>query len=287
MCVPLKPYYTINPSLIFQQNRDNLYFRNTKLNILLSKETDFTPHLFSSLNSLKNEYIISISRSILENERQFAPLLPKIYLLSALNKSLRGQKIIPIFADVHKKESLNILMLQTYLNQHGLQDVKFPIFECMVNNVQTIDHCSLLVMQKPSTELLNCFFENEAYATTIIIAFKNEMDDFSISSEMDEQIDVVERNRNFKIDFSKFYIEKEEFDVEKKLWKKRVLLYQDFLSLSKTIQEKEYYEVVDWYNREYEVLPIWYKRIGHVVKVLTGKRTFRSLFSGKLKKYKK
>ncbi|OJW32031.1 MAG: hypothetical protein BGO54_16565 [Sphingobacteriales bacterium 46-32] len=36
-----------------------------------------------------------------------------------------------------------------------------------------------------------------------------------------------------------------------------------------------------FYWEEYEVLPLWYKRLGHVIKVITGKRTFRSLFRKK------
>ena len=41
-----------------------------------------------------------------------------------------------------------------------------------------------------------------------------------------------------------------------------------------------------YYNNEYEVLPSWYKRFGHVLKVVTGKRSFRSLFNDNVKKYK-
>lgn len=44
-------------------------------------------------------------------------------------------------------------------------------------------------------------------------------------------------------------------------------------------------ELQDYYNREYEILPLWYKRFGHLVKVMTGKRTFRSLFRDDVKKY--
>ena len=36
--------------------------------------------------------------------------------------------------------------------------------------------------------------------------------------------------------------------------------------------------IIDWYNKEYEALPLWYKRFGHIIKVLMGKRTFKSLF---------
>jgi len=36
--------------------------------------------------------------------------------------------------------------------------------------------------------------------------------------------------------------------------------------------------IQQWYDSEYETLPLWYKRFGHVVKVLKGKRSFKSLF---------
>ena len=41
-----------------------------------------------------------------------------------------------------------------------------------------------------------------------------------------------------------------------------------------------------YYTYEYEVLPKWYKRFGHLIKVITGKRTFGSLFDKSQKKYK-
>ncbi len=42
----------------------------------------------------------------------------------------------------------------------------------------------------------------------------------------------------------------------------------------------------NYYNNEYEVLPLWFKRLGHVIKALTGKRSFKSLYSDKSKKYR-
>jgi hypothetical protein len=42
----------------------------------------------------------------------------------------------------------------------------------------------------------------------------------------------------------------------------------------------------NYYNNEYEVLPLWFKRLGHVVKALMGKRSFKSLYSDKVKKYR-
>lgn len=51
------------------------------------------------------------------------------------------------------------------------------------------------------------------------------------------------------------------------------------------MQKKQTADNVEWYRHEYEILPTWYKRIGHLIKVMMGKRTFRSLFSDKVKKY--
>jgi|GEM_PF-2478747 hypothetical protein len=41
--------------------------------------------------------------------------------------------------------------------------------------------------------------------------------------------------------------------------------------------------ILDWYMREYEILPLWYKRFGHIIKIAKGKRSIKSV----LKKNKK
>lgn len=41
-----------------------------------------------------------------------------------------------------------------------------------------------------------------------------------------------------------------------------------------------------FYYQEYEILPSWYKKLGHIIKVIMGKRSFRSLFNDNVKKYK-
>lgn len=43
-------------------------------------------------------------------------------------------------------------------------------------------------------------------------------------------------------------------------------------------EQKRANEILAWYRKEYDVLPMWYKKFGHIIKVFTGKRTFRSLF---------
>jgi len=52
------------------------------------------------------------------------------------------------------------------------------------------------------------------------------------------------------------------------------------------IQKKERANGLQWYHYEYEILPLWYKRFGQMIKVMQGKRSFRSLFRDDVKKYK-
>jgi hypothetical protein len=59
-----------------------------------------------------------------------------------------------------------------------------------------------------------------------------------------------------------------------------------FYSAPESSYRRKITEIVEFYHYEYEVLPLWFKRLGHIVKVLTGKRTFKSLFNDNVKKYK-
>jgi len=43
-------------------------------------------------------------------------------------------------------------------------------------------------------------------------------------------------------------------------------------------EKKHSQTILEWYKKEYEVLPMWYQRFGHIIKVIMGKRTFKSLF---------
>jgi hypothetical protein len=58
------------------------------------------------------------------------------------------------------------------------------------------------------------------------------------------------------------------------------------IDVIRTKYKDDYENLFKWYHNEYEILPLWYKRMGHIIKVIMGKRSFRSLFSDDVKKYK-
>jgi len=62
--------------------------------------------------------------------------------------------------------------------------------------------------------------------------------------------------------------------------------YNSFYRNADERYKKQILEIVDFYKNEYEILPLWFKQLGHVLKVVIGKRTFKSLFNDNVKKYK-
>ncbi len=208
--MPPGPYYTINASLLVEQNKANLDIGDTKLNILLNKRDEFTPQLYTVLSLIKTEYIVSLSASLLQDRSILPDLLAKLYLMVVLNNSSRGQKMIPIFSNVrYQEDSLNIGKVQTYLNQQGVCDVKLPVFDYSITGIQTIDNCSLFVMPGQSADLRNEYSGNNEYAKTMIIASQEEITDLTSIAELRRQILFHQGNSNLNSDIYQFYIEKE------------------------------------------------------------------------------
>jgi hypothetical protein len=62
--------------------------------------------------------------------------------------------------------------------------------------------------------------------------------------------------------------------------------YVSSANAPESVYKKKMKDILKFYETEYEILPIWYKRFGHIIKVIMGKRTFKSLFNDNVKKYK-
>jgi phenolic acid decarboxylase len=80
------------------------------------------------------------------------------------------------------------------------------------------------------------------------------------------------------------------FEMELRFLKHKILnteseLYhqKQFIDVLKSGHQAK--EIQMYYNNEYEILPLWFKRLGHAIKVITGKRTIQSLFTKRTKKY--
>lgn len=75
--------------------------------------------------------------------------------------------------------------------------------------------------------------------------------------------------------------------VKASVLEERLVSAEKTISVIRSKYKDDYEQLFKWYHNEYEVLPLWYKRFGHILKVLMGKRTFKSLFFDHVKKYKR
>lgn len=78
----------------------------------------------------------------------------------------------------------------------------------------------------------------------------------------------------------------QQLSKENALLLQRLANANSFVELAKSKYKKDYDTLFTFYQHEYEILPLWYKRFGHIIKVLMGKRSFRSLFNDNVKKYR-
>ncbi len=282
------PYYSIRPSLLIQEIKDGSFFNNYKLNIILGHEAEFTPQLYSIVNKLGNKCIISLSAHLLKDLAKLQHLLPEIYTLLALNKISAEKRVLPVLIDGREQpQFINIEVLQNYLIKQGLTGIQLPVFNCSENGLQTVDDCSLFVVKDQLKEVQYAGSEMLSNSGMVNITFSYELiKEIEINEPLINNINDFERYRVINSAIPSGNTHEEELNWELELWKRRTGLYKEFLSLSKHIQEQEYYDLHNWYKNEYEILPLWYKRFGHIIKVIMGKRSFKSLFSDKVKKYR-
>lgn len=124
----------------------------------------------------------------------------------------------------------------------------------------------LLTMQAGS---IHVFLKNEDNTVT------DGFPDFSGTTEKRKLFSIAEKIYELDQLREKEYGEKEAVE-------KQVENLENYLDFPK----QETRAILKFYRNEYEVLPLWYKQFGHIIKVLMGKRSFRSLFNDHVKKYK-
>lgn len=133
------------------------------------------------------------------------------------------------------------------------------------------------------------FLNLRHFGTGTLFAFLTEKDDLqdllkSLGSEdlgLDNKFpgvsDLINKHRLLEKETT--YLKRKLILSEKELANQKQ--YQDILRSQHSTRQLQ-----DYYNNEYEILPKWYKQMGHILKVIMGKRTMKSLFRDDVKKYK-
>jgi GT2 family glycosyltransferase len=160
---------------------------------------------------------------------------------------------VGIVNEVFGKEQKKLI-----LKERNIEELKCNIKALYANpsQIEILGNENLTRIQnwtwKNKTELFDLFFSSSLKAGPKV---KNTI--FSISEEQFSSIKT--QNNSITNNFQNHFVSK--VSKENEELNRKVL------------------EIQNWYKYEYEVLPLWYKRIGHVIKLVTGKKSLKSLFN--------
>jgi hypothetical protein len=232
--------------------------------------------LFSEQNSLKQKgndsYIEDIISLFFQPSYFLANDKPVIFLSK---KSSDHSEFIERLSEKCMKQGLPVLLLET--KNSGSVDNWTNQFAYEITS-SDVDYNAII------ENWLSHFLENKEPGEIHFLYRQDEPALSAVLNKMQEKEIALHNMEHYK--FANLAYQKQKLiEKYKKELELRVSAEKD-TQLYLSMQKKQTADNVEWYHHEYEVLPTWYKRLGHIIKVLTGQRTFRSLFSDKVKKYK-
>lgn len=232
--------------------------------------------LFSEQNSLKqngnDSYIEDIISLFFQPSYFLANDKPVIFLRQ---KSSDHSEFIERLSEKCMKQGLPVLLLET--KNSGSVDNWTNQFAYEITS-SDIDYNAII------ENWLAHVLENKEPGEIHFLCRQDESALSAVLNKMQEKEIALYNTEHYK--FANLAYQKQKLiEKYKKELELRVSAEKD-TQLYLSMQKKQTADNVEWYHHEYEVLPTWYKRLGHIIKVLTGQRTFRSLFSDKVKKYK-
>ena len=181
-----------------------------------------------------------------------------------------------------------IVLLNSILVDHGYNGV-FPIY--FSNENKSIDNdCNFLFTSSiTNNEITSTYCElikNNFYSSKFIGIKSLNYEDVILAlietekKMQEEQPKLYYHLKNYKL------LNIELLNLSKNLNITQLDLQNQKIYLEFYKNKDEAIKLYTFYQNEYEILPLWYKKLGHIIKVIMGKRTFRSLFDNNVKKYK-
>jgi hypothetical protein len=280
--VNLPVTYMLVPYSLLIKDTEIQTEKETGINILLDANEIDMPAMLNRISQFNHNYIYSLSAKALGNCNMDI-LLPQLYILFTLSACFRrANNNIPVFSPTPGKHTSILQVIKDYFMRQGEQDIAFTLFETDKTQVQK-NTLFLSTGQLIAFDAHQLAQYSGQQISQVILGVNNSAD---LAKTIASVKTLSNENRYIKTLFETAAIKNNEHWLlhQTQLWQNRAQLYLSFIALGKEVGEKEYYDIKQWYHQEYETLPLWFKRLGHVVKVLMGKRTFKSLFSDHVKR---
>jgi hypothetical protein len=266
--------------------KDGSSFENYKIQEFHKLEFTENPGAISFYFDLQTNEVCNIFSQWLEkNEKMlFRYFFHPSYKTEA-NKPL-------LFINAAIKENKNLINGISYLNKSIIEQ-GYDGIHCIWLNEDINDNrkdLHLIFKADRSDKTFSAYYFqrlSENYCVSKYIAvyttdFENQLIDFKKAEEtlllQHPEIHCL-LQRNADLEKGVAVLTSELKDIKSQLQNQRT--YLKLLT-----EQDEANKINEFYHQEYEILPLWYKKIGQLIKVCMGKRTFRSLFDNNVKKYK-
>lgn len=228
---------------------------------------------------------------------EFEKIIPGLVSLSFHYKYSKPGQDHPLIIFDSPAEDIDkyVSIIKDRFKEQGYENVEATIINSSTNNDDVIKGKNLYFhLQQTSNALLTSYnnllstIASTNYALFLFLAYPNLLPDLLNTIS---QAELQFKNANAQA----YHLLEENFALAKKeqeLQKKAGILAEQLESLknyqnpSDSRYKKQITELLYFYKYEYEILPLWYKQFGHIIKVLRGQRTFKSLFKDNVKKYK-
>ncbi|MET0299930.1 MAG: hypothetical protein ABW036_09215 [Flavitalea sp.] len=233
------------------------------------------------VNALRGSYDFVIALRASVDQELFVFLMHALMSPKYLNAD--NEPVILVDGDFPKAE---IVSLQQKLSKQGFHQVKFwPLANS--KNALVVNEEAVLSMDWAKQNLLSSFAAMNGF---VVFDFNDPEVAANAHSKLASFCHkYFDSNPELANAFEEYRSVKSRYEILKA---RSGQLQQQLASSEKTVgvirtkYKDDYENLFKWYHNEYEVLPLWYKRFGHILKVILGKRSFRSLFSDDVKKYK-
>lgn len=203
----------------------------------------------------------------------------------------QNKPVLSLYEADKNNSDLNRLLeiLHLYAIDQGYEGIECIYFaEYPSNDVNNASIC--FQKEKSSADIETAYFEllsEKFYAASFVGIHSDDPEPFLNGlGRAEEKLIATNPNQYEALKKIKETVEENvKFQQELMITKQDLSNYKTYL---KFYQDKdETVKIQEFYFYEYEILPAWYKKIGHLIKVLSGKRTFSSLFNNDVEKYKK
>ena len=241
------------------------------LNIIVTGEPIETEMLTQLLNRSQVQILLTLSGSIITNIS--TDRLHNIYLLYSLCRPSLHIYDTLLIDDRHGTNQKNLDLIASYFSKQSENSLQSLLYSSIINGEEKI---GLMNAKDIIGFDLDALTVTSQAGLLALIAY--------VSEQGKELLPLLLQSLDSNLYLNLFCHEagvrlqllQAKHEISK--WQKRSLLYLSFLNMGKEAGKEDYKAIQEWYDKEYEVLPIWYKRTGHVLKVIMGKRSFASLF---------